>query len=330
MKTVSYVLIGVFGTILLSILVTLALFFLWLRKRRKELERNGKLIETSMGLVEYLMEGTGPTVVMCHGGPGGYDHGYLISHLLSEGYQVLGFSRPGYLGTPIEHNTIKGQTDVLNALLTELEIQKATIVGFSAGGPIAIAFAQNYPEKTNGLLLEAAVSREFITDDAEGTLLAKIFMNPKIQDFMYFIMMKILFKIIPYALINYILQVETTLSKDERKVFISYLKSHPEDFDWLKNFMENTAPLSDRDVGLQNDLALYKTITLMQTSNIKCPTLIIHSRQDNDVKWEHAQYILDSISQAEILEVFGGHLMWVGPDADVIKKKRVSFLEKLK
>ena len=331
MNTAGYVLIGIFGTILLSIIVTLLLFSIWLRKRRKELARNGTLIETSMGLVEYWIEGSGPTIVMCHGGPGGFDHGLMLAHLISEGYQVLCFSRPGYLRTPIQHNTIKEQADLLNALLTKLGLQTVIIVGFSAGGPIALEFAQNYPEKVIGLLLEGAVSREFIpADDVEGSLFAKVLMNPRIQDFMFFIMMVIFFKLMPLAIINMVLKVETTLSKDERKVFLKYVKSHPADFELFKKFMENTAPLSDRDIGLKNDLRLFRTIEPMQTSNIRCPTLIIHSRQDNDVKWEHAEYLIDSISQAEIFETFGGHLMWVGPDADAIRKKRISFLDKFK
>ncbi|NHJ47343.1 MAG: alpha/beta hydrolase [Asgard group archaeon] len=331
MNTAGYVLISVFGTILLMILVTLLLFSLWLRKKRKELERNGTLIETSMGLVEYWIEGTGPIIALCHGGPGGYDQGYMLDYLISEGYQVLCFSRPGYLRTPIKHNTIKEQTDLLNALIDKLGIQKVVIAGLSAGGPIAIAFAQNYPEKVNGLLLEGAVSREFIpADDVEGSFFAKVLMNPRIQDFMFFIMMKIVYKLIPRVILNMVLKVETTLSKDERKTFLKHIKSHPADLKLYNKLMECTSPLSDRDTGLQNDLTLYRELAPMQTSKIKCPTLIIHSRQDNDVKWEHAEYILESISQAEIFEVFGGHMMWFGPDAEAIRKKRISFLDKLR
>lgn len=331
MNTVGYILIGIFGAILLSIIVTLLLFSIWLSKRRKELARNGILIETSMGLVEYWIDGTGPTIVMCHGGPGGYDHGYMLDHLVSEGYQVLCFSRPGYLRTPIKHNTIKEQADLLNALLVKLGIQSVIIGGFSAGGPIALEFAQNYQEKVNGLLLEGAVSREFIpADDVEGSIFARVMLNPRIQDFMLFIMLEIFFRIMSSAIINMVLKVETTLSKDERKVFLRHIKSHPRDFKFFKKLMKNTAPLSDRNIGLQNDLKLLRTIEPMQTSNIQCPTLIIHSRQDNDVKWEHPEYLIKSISQAEIFEVFGGHLMWVGPDADAMRKKRISFLDKLK
>ena len=60
------------------------------------------------------------------------------------------------------------------------------------------------------------------------------------------------------------------------------------------------------------------------------PTIALMNTFDNDVKWEHAENTLESISQAEIFEVYGGHLMWIGPDADGIRKKRTSFLEKLR
>lgn len=329
MKPYGYILIAIFGTILLAVFITLLFFTLWVRKRNKELIRNGTLIETSMGQVEYWIEGTGPTIVMCHGGPGGYDQGYLLSHLIEEGFQVLCPSRPGYLQTPLQHNTIDEQADLINALLIKLKIEKVVIAGFSAGGPIALAFAQKYREKTKGLLLEAAVSKEYDPqEDIEGTIWEKVFLNEKIQDFMMFFM-KIYLDLMPLSSIKMVLKLETTLSKDERRTFISYMKSHPKELEWYNKLMDVTTPLSIRNPGLQNDLALYKNITEMKVDNIHCPTLIIHSQQDNDVKWEHAEYLINSIPQAEIFKTFGGHLMWIGPDADAIKKKRIDFLNKL-
>ncbi len=329
MNTTGYILIGVFGTISLIIIMTLLFFLLWGRKRRKELVRNGTLIDTSMGQVEYWIEGTGTTIVMCHGGPGGFDQGYMLSHLIAEGFQVLCFSRPGYLRTPLQHNTINAQADLLNALLVKLDIPKVVIAGVSAGGSIALAFAQNYPEKTKGLMMEAAVSHEYNPqEDIEGTIWEKVFLNAKLQDFMIYFMM-IFFAIIPLVIINSMLKIETTLSKEERKIFISHIKSHPDEKKWFKKLMDSTAPLSIRNTGLQNDLELFKNITETKVNNILCPTIIIHSQQDNDVKWEHAEYLINKIPQAEIFKPFGGHLMWFGPDADAIRKKRVDFLRKL-
>ncbi|MBD3185486.1 hypothetical protein GF325_01555 [Candidatus Bathyarchaeota archaeon] len=74
------------------------------------------LMETSMGTVEYWVKGTGPTMVVCHGGPGWYDQGKLIADIADTGYQVLCFSRPGYLRTPLVHGTIKAQARLLNTL----------------------------------------------------------------------------------------------------------------------------------------------------------------------------------------------------------------------
>jgi len=329
MKTYGIILIAIFGIILLVIILTLLFFTLWGRKRRKELIRDGTIIDTSMGHVEYWMEGKGPAIVMCHGGPGGFDQGYLFSDLITEGFQVLCFSRPGYLRTPLEHNTINAQGDLLNALLVKLDIPKIAIIGVSAGGPIALAFAQNYPEKTTGLILEAAVSKDYDPQaDIEGTILEKVFFNEKLQDFLIYFMM-LFFKLMPYAIIKALLKVETTLSKEERRTYIKYVKSHTDELGWYKKLMESTAPISIRNAGLLNDLELFKDLSEMKTNNILCPTLVIHSQQDNDVKWEHAEHSTKSIPQAELFEAFGGHLMWMGPDAETIRKKRIDFLKKL-
>ncbi|MHA1442767.1 MAG: alpha/beta fold hydrolase, partial [Candidatus Heimdallarchaeota archaeon] len=276
------------------------------------------------------VEGTGPTIVMCHGGPGGYDQGYMLSHLIDEGFQVLCFSRPGYLRTPIQHNTIEAQASLLNALLVELEIPEVVILGVSAGGPIALAFAQNYPKKTKGLMLEAAVSHEYNPqEEIEGTILEKVFFNAKLQDFLIYFMI-IFLAIMPLVIINSLLKIETTLTKEERKVYISYVRSHRIELKWYKTLMDSTAPITIRFDGLLNDLELFKNITETKVNNIQCPTLIVHSQQDNDVKFEHAEYLINKIPQAELFKTFGGHLMWFGPDSDVIKKKRVDFLSKLK
>ncbi|MBD3192967.1 MAG: alpha/beta fold hydrolase [Candidatus Heimdallarchaeota archaeon] len=329
MRIIWHIIIGLLGLILIVLVVLSIAFRIWFIRKKNNLTKSSELAETAMGLVEYVLLGKGPIIVMCHGAPGGYDQGYLLEELIEKGYQVLCFSRPGYLQTPLKNQSIEDQVKLLNALLDELFIEEVIIAGFSAGGPIAISYAQNYPEKTKGLILEAALSREYIPPDkVEGTIWEKIFLNSKIQDFLGYLM-KLSLKLMPFVTLNSIIQIETTLTKKERKEFINYVKSNPEELDWYKKLLESTIPLSIRNAGLQNDLELYKNLEPVKVDNITSPTLIIHSRQDNDAKWKHAKYLIDSIKHTEIMEVFGGHMMWIGPDADKIREKRTEFLQNL-
>jgi pimeloyl-ACP methyl ester carboxylesterase len=317
------------GSILIGIILFIVSFRIWRKKKIKNLQIEGKILETNLGSVEYWMKGKGSTLVMSHGGPGGYDQGKLISDLVNEGFQILSFSRPGYLQTPLVQKSIEEQADLLNALIEKLNISQIVIMGFSAGGSIAIAFANKYPEKTRGLILEAALSREYVPpDNVEGTIWEKIFLNSSVQDLMSYLMILSL-KIMPKTTLKSMLKLETIMDESGINQFMSYIKKNPEEIRWYKKLLDSTSPLSIRNSGLQNDLNQYKELTPMDCSNIKCPTLIIHSRKDNDAKWKHAEHSISSIPQSQVLEVRGGHMMWIGPDSHRIREKRLNFIRKL-
>ena len=57
---------------------------------------------TTFGPVEHTRAGTGPAFLALHGGMGGYDQSWLLARALLadlSNHNVLGLSRPGYLGT---------------------------------------------------------------------------------------------------------------------------------------------------------------------------------------------------------------------------------------
>ena len=63
--------------------------------------------------------------------------------------------------------------------------------------------------------------------------------------------------------------------------------------------------------------------------NIKIPTLIIHSENDNSVPIEHAIHANNMIenSQLEILQNRWGHMIWMGEDSEIATGKIVKFIE---
>ena len=48
------------------------------------------------------------------------------------------------------------------ALLDTIGIEKVVVHGISGGGPLAIQFSVRHPEKCNALILECAISGEFV------------------------------------------------------------------------------------------------------------------------------------------------------------------------
>jgi surfactin synthase thioesterase subunit len=95
---------------------------------------------------------------------------------------------------------------------------------------------------------------------------------------------------------------------------------------WVRDLINTTLPLSHRKKGLKHDVRLMEEIDTIPVDRITCPVLLIYSRMDNDVKWHHAEYLKNNIASAELLEVHGGHFIWIGEDMERIQKKRLEFL----
>ena len=149
--------------ILWSVIICV-LYLIDSNKRLTELESNSKLVETSVGTIEYKMIGSkGPVILFTHATPGGYDQGWSI-----DGYRVLAPSRPGYLRTPLEvGKTPAEQAQAFSALLESLNIAEVCVYGVSGGGPSAICFAALFPEKTSALILQMAVSQSIDPNEKE-------------------------------------------------------------------------------------------------------------------------------------------------------------------
>jgi pimeloyl-ACP methyl ester carboxylesterase len=113
------------------------------------------VVQTSMGQMEYALEGLGDPVLSIHGTGGGWDQGLWASRaLVPLGFQVIAPSRFGYLRTPWPAaNSAADEADAFAALLDELRIQRVSVVSFSAGAAPAMQFALRHPDRVNALIL---------------------------------------------------------------------------------------------------------------------------------------------------------------------------------
>ena len=171
---------------LLLLLVWIILTFRrWKRSLSSILERNSEIAITSAGEIEYALRGSGPVLLILHGGPGGYDQGLLDYEIWTEGgFSVLSISRPGYLRTPLTTGvTFEEQADAIDALLVSLEISEVAVLGASAGGPVALQFALRHPKRIRALILMAAVSHEYIVKESQKeSILGRIFLSNTAAD----------------------------------------------------------------------------------------------------------------------------------------------------
>lgn len=99
----------------------------------------------------YRSTGTGPAIVMIHGFSADKDVWARFARHFSGQYQVIIPDLPGHGDTgfkPEWSYTIEAQTRRIAALMDQLQIKQAHIIGNSMGGFITAQFAVTYPQRT--------------------------------------------------------------------------------------------------------------------------------------------------------------------------------------
>lgn len=111
--------------------------------------------------ISYSDYGKGNALVLLHGFLENQNMWRFYVESLSNKYRIitidlLGHGASGCLG--YVHN-MEDNADVVQAVLHELKIRKATFIGHSMGGYVALAFAELYPESVKGMVLLNSTSR---------------------------------------------------------------------------------------------------------------------------------------------------------------------------
>jgi pimeloyl-ACP methyl ester carboxylesterase len=130
-----------------------------MRAARERLRGEGsQVIETDCGPIEYATSGEGTPLLVVHGIFGGFDQGLVIARgNVGERFHSIVPSRFGYLGTPLPDDASPaGQADAYACLLDALGIEKAAIMGTSAGATSALQFALRHPDRCSSLVLFSA------------------------------------------------------------------------------------------------------------------------------------------------------------------------------
>ncbi len=126
-----------------------------LQGARAAVRVGAKLAATKAGLIEYAETGSGMPLLSIHGAGGGLDQGLAnAAELLGDGFRIIAPSRFGYLSTPVPANSSPAaQADAHAALLTHLNVDKAIVVGISAGARSAIELTLRHPDRVAAVVL---------------------------------------------------------------------------------------------------------------------------------------------------------------------------------
>src|SRR5688572_9755849 len=149
-------LVAILGLAVLSALV--AAWLAYERDLRRERHRVGsgsQIAATRCGPIEFASAGRGPAVLLVHGAGGGFDQALdIATELAAQGFQAISMSRFGYLRTPLPADASPAaQANAHACLLDKLGIERAAIVGISAGAPSSMQFALRHPQRTSAMVL---------------------------------------------------------------------------------------------------------------------------------------------------------------------------------
>ena len=273
------------------------------------------IIDTEKGQVEYSIVGKGTPVLFLHGGHSNCRETLFHKGFDTDEYQLITPSRPGYGNTPLNDNCTPMQTaDLLVLLLNHLKIDKVIIYAISAGGLTSIELSSKYPDRVEKLILASAVSKKWLDKNEQVYKTAKKLFNPKTEKIVWGLI-RFFSGIFPKIIGNsfhpqFSKNESRRLEKDDVKELLST----------FKHFNSKTGFMCDIDHYVEQE----------QISKIQCPTLIIHSRNDNSVSFEHAEYANKMIKQSKLIALDNewGHLFWIGKDSNEPIRKTIKFIEK--
>lgn len=270
-------------------------------------------IKTDKGQIEYSVVGEGKPVLFLHGGHSNCRETLFYKGFDTRKYQLIIPSRPGYGNTPLDDNiTPKKTADLLVSLLNYLGIEKVVLYAISAGGLTSIEFAGNYPERVEKLILASAVTKRWLDKNGRVYKTAKKLFNPKTERIVWGVI-RFFSRIFPRMVANnFYPQFSENKPHRLEKNDINELLST------FKHFNSKSGFMSDIEHEIENGLI----------SKIQCPTLIIHSKNDNSVSYEHAEHAKRMIKNSKLLGLNNewGHLFWIGNDSNETIRKTIEFI----
>lgn len=254
---------------------------------------------------DYRDSGTGPVILLIHGTQSDYREVYHVERLIEAGYRVIVPSRPGYGKTPLHVASSPSELAAFyKRWLASRHIEHYTVYGISAGGPTAIALASNNPAVCS-LVLACAMTHE-ISLPYQAWLVQPLLQGP-LQLLQWVLWYYVKDKLVKFPQEASVRMVEMTslLQRDE-----------------IRRQLDGVDQQLLYQVGLQNGpgrgvlFDLTQQIDRQILQAIRCPVLIIHSKADRAVPFEHALYARRAIAHAQFIESASpGHLIWIGPSA---------------
>ncbi len=314
---------------LLVVGFVLAWFASWRSDQLASLDSGSELAETKKGPIEYVDRGEGPTLLVFHDAPGGYDQAMLLGSLVpEEEFHLVAPSRPGYLRTPLTTGqSLAEQADAMAALIETMGLSSVAVLASSFGAPAAMHFAGRYPDKVWALVLLSPATTMSASDQRPLGINLGQLVNDRLEgDFGAWLAVETLQRE-PRKLIEGIVQAESDATQTEREALVEHILDHSDQQEWFESLIGTFIPPSAREAGVRNDLQQLRTFNELPLEKIVVPTLIIHGTADKVIPISEAEAMAARIPGATFHRVEGaGHLVELGPKAAEVQNKILEFL----
>ena len=99
------------------------------------------------------VQGSGIPMVLCHGGPGGYDYLAPVADMISDLCQVIRYDQRGSgRSQPIGPYDVSTFVDDLEGLRKHFDFERWIVGGHSWGAGLALAYAVRFPARTTAVI----------------------------------------------------------------------------------------------------------------------------------------------------------------------------------
>ncbi|MBU1153176.1 alpha/beta hydrolase [bacterium] len=298
-------------TTLFFLSVALLTFFLLIRDSllAKEIFKLGeeKFAYVGKERIQYFVEGTGKeTIVLLHGlGGNDYDWRHLVNKLASQGYRVIFWNMRGVGQSDKpekeEDYSIYKIADLFHGFMKSINLDKATIVGNSYGGGLAMIFAKEHSQMVEKLIL-----------------INSLCYNQKPPFYLRFaafsVIPKIAFAILPkYFLVKYTVRQmvynKKLITDEDIKIYAQYIK--------IPKATDALIWTARQILKLKTDDQFFKEKIIKK---IRVPTLIIWGDQDSIIPPSFAYQLNEDIKGSKLLMIENcGHVSQIEKPGEVSK-----------
>jgi pimeloyl-ACP methyl ester carboxylesterase len=262
--------------------------------------------------MNYAIAGEGAPVLVIHGAGGGYDQGLLLAAVFADDAKRIAISRPGFLGTPLTDFNAKPEVHakMYAALLDALGETKVNVLAFSDGGPSAIAFANQFPERCLTLTLVAAKSQ---SPPPETFVQKMVFGNIFKLDFGFWLIAKYGRSAL-MSTFGVTKEVQGQMTDDEMAL--------------IDAFLDAMQPMHLRINGIVNEREVLSDLSdeaaMLESIHVK--TLVVHAKDDMLQSYDYGVYSASHIKNAVFLSFDTGGHMLIGHH-EALKKAYHTFIE---